>query len=210
VATAKLYAPTGEERGTVELPDWAFAQPIHRHAMWEVVRNYLANIRLGTVATKTRSFVSGGGKKPWAQKKTGRARAGTTRSPIWVGGGRAHGPKPRSYSFEVPKKVRRLALRSALSMKARQEQVAVLSDLPLHDVKTREIYSVLRNLGIADTKTLIVLPEYDEKMLRAARNLPKVSTAVFTNLHTYQVMSSDRLVLLQSTVSKMQEAEVQK
>ena len=150
MATAKLYAPTGEEKGTVELPDWAFAQPIHRHAMWEVVRNYLANIRLGTVSTKTRSFVSGGGKKPFAQKKTGRARAGTTRSPIWVGGGRAHGPQPRSYSFEVPKKVRRLALRSALSMKARQEHVAVLSDLPLQDAKTREVYSVLRNLGIGE------------------------------------------------------------
>ncbi len=210
MATAKLYAPTGEEKGTVELPDWAFAQPIHRHVMWEVVRNYLANVRHGTVATTTRSFVSGGGKKPWAQKKTGRARAGTTRSPIWVGGGRAHGPQPRSHSFEVPKKVRRLALRSALSMKARQEHVAVLSDLPLADAKTREVYSVLKNLGMANSKTLLVLPEHDERMLRAARNLPKVSTAVFTNLHTYQVMSSDRLVLLQSTVSKMQEAEVAK
>lgn len=210
MATAKLYAPTGEEKGTVELPEWAFAQPIHRHAMWEVVRNYLANIRLGTASTKTRSFVSGGGKKPFAQKKTGRARAGTTRSPIWVGGGRAHGPHPRSYSFELPKKVRRLALRSALSMKARQEHIAVLSDLPLPDARTREVYSVLKNLGIAGSKTLLILPEYDERLLRAARNLPKVSTAVFTNLHTYQVMSSDRLVLLQSTVSKMQEAEVQK
>jgi len=210
VATAKLYAPSGEERGTVELPDWAFAQPIHRHAMWEVVRNYLANIRSGTAATKGRSYVSGGGKKPWAQKKTGRARAGSSRSPIWVGGGRAHGPQPRSYSFEVPRKVRRLALRSALSMKARQEHVAVLSDLPLQDVKTREVYSVLRNLGMADSKTLLVLPEHDERMLRAARNLPNVSMAVFTNLHTYQVMRSDRLVLLQSTVDKMREAEVTK
>lgn len=209
MATAKLYAPTGEEKGTIELPEGTFGSRIHRHVMWEVVRNYLANIRQGTVMTKTRRYVSGGGKKPFAQKKTGRARAGTSRSPIWVAGGRAHGPKPRSYSYELPKKVRHLALRSALTLKARGEQIAVLSDLPLDAVKTREVFTVLRNLGIDQKKILLVLPEHDENMLRATRNLPKVRAAVYRNLHTYQVLQSERLVLLESTVARMRQAEVE-
>ncbi len=209
MATAKLYAPTGEEKGTIELPEATFGSRIHRHVMWEVVRNYLANVRQGTAMVKTRAMVSGGGRKPWAQKKTGRARAGTNRSPIWVGGGRAHGPRPRSYSYELPKKVRHLALRSALTLKARGEQIAVLSDLPLEQVKTREVFTVLRNLGIDRQKTLLVLPEHDERILRATRNLPKVRAAVYRNLHTYQVLQSDRLVLLESTVRRMREAEVQ-
>jgi len=208
MATAKLYAPTGEEKGTIELPEATFGARIHRHVMWEVVRNYLANIRQGTVMTKTRRMVSGGGRKPFAQKKTGRARAGTIRSPLWVGGGRAHGPKPHSFSYELPKKVRHLALRSALTLKARGEQIAVLSDLPLDAVKTREVYTVLRNLGIAEQKTLLVLPEHDERVLRATRNLPKLKATVYRNLHTYQVLQSDRLVLLKSTVEAMQKAEV--
>ncbi len=208
MATAKLYTPAGEERGTVELPEWAFGSRIHRHVMWEVVRNYLANARQGTVMVKSRKFVSGGGKKPWAQKKTGRARAGTIRSPIWVGGGRAHGPVPRLYSFEVPRKIRRLALRSALTLKARGEQVAVLSELPLESVKTREVYGVLRNLGLEKGKTLLVLPEYDDRVLQAARNIPRLSTAVYTDLNTYQVLHCDRLVLLESTVRRMQDSEV--
>lgn len=206
--TAKLYAPTGEEKGMIDLPEWAFGSTIRRHVMWEVVRNFLANQRHGTASVKNRAAVSGGGKKPWAQKKTGRARAGTNRSPLWVGGGRAFGPHPRSYSYELPKKVRRVALRSALTLKARESNIAVLSELPLTDVKTREVYGVLRNLGLVKGKTLLVLPEHDPQMLRAARNIPKLSTAVFTNLNTYQVLNSDRLVLLESTVNRMREAEV--
>lgn len=210
MATAKLYTPAGEEKGTVDLPDWAFGSKIHRHVMWEVVRNYLGNNRQGTSKVKNRSAVSGGGRKPWAQKKTGRARAGTNRSNIWVGGGRAFGPKPRSYRFEMPKKIRRLALRSALTLKAKDEEVSVLSDLPITEVKTREVYSVLDKLGLTDTKTLLVLPAQDDQLLRAARNLPKLETAVFTNLNTYQVLQHDRLVLLESTVDRMREAEVKK
>ena len=210
MATAKLYTPAGEEKGTVDLPDWAFGSKVHRHVMWEVVRNYLANNRQGTSKVKNRSDVSGGGRKPWAQKKTGRARAGTNRSNIWVGGGRAFGPKPRSYRFEMPKKIRRLALRSALTLKAKDEEVSVLSDIPITEVKTREVYSVLDKLGLTDTKTLLVLPAYDDQLLRAARNLPKLETAVFTNLNTYQVLQNDRLVLLESTVDRMREAEVKK
>lgn len=206
--SAKLYAPTGEEKGTIDLPEWAFGSVIRRHAMWEVVRNFLANQRHGTASVKTRAVVSGGGKKPWAQKKTGRARAGTTRSPLWVGGGRAFGPHPRSYTYELPKKVRRVALRSALTLKARESQVAVLSELPLPQVKTREVYGVLRNLGLAKGKTLLVLPEHDPQILRVSKNIPKLSTAVYTNLNTYQVLNSDTLVLLESTVNKMRDAEV--
>jgi large subunit ribosomal protein L4 len=208
--TAKLYAPTGEEKGTIDLPEWAFGSPIRRHTMWEVVRNYLANQRQGTASVKNRAMVSGGGRKPWAQKKTGRARAGTSRSPLMVGGGRIFGPTPRSYSFELPRKVRRVALRSALTLKCREEQIAVLTGLPVADAKTREVYSVLRNLGIQKTKTLLVLPEYDAQILRASRNIPKLKTTVFNNLNTYQVLHSDRLVLLESTVARMRDAEVKR
>ncbi len=208
MATAKVYTPAGEEKGTVELPEWAFGSQINRHVMWETVRSHLASVRQGTAKVKNRAAVSGGGSKPWAQKKTGRARAGTSRSNVWVGGGRAFGPRPRSYRFEVPKKVRRLALRSALTLKAREEQVSVLSELPIAEQKTREVYSVIRNLGLDHTKTLLVLPEYDEKVLRVTRNLPKLQTAVFTNLNTYQVLYHDRLVFLESTVDRMRGAEV--
>ncbi len=206
--SAKLYAPTGEEKGTIDLPEWAFGSAIRRHAMWEVVRNFLANQRHGTASVKSRAVVSGGGKKPWAQKKTGRARAGTTRSPLWVGGGRAFGPHPRSYSYELPKKVRRVALRSALTLKARESKVAVLSSLPIPQAKTREVYGILKNLGLDKRKTLLVLPEHDPQILRVSRNIPKLSTAVYTNLNTYQVLNSETLVLLESTVSKMRDAEV--
>jgi len=206
--TAKLYAPTGEEKGTIELPEEVFGTAIHRHAMWEVVRNHLLNLRQGTVMTKGRKSVSGGGKKPWAQKKTGRARSGTSRSPVWVGGGRAHGPRPRDWRLGVPKKVRRVALRSALTLKAREEQIAVLSNLPIEDAKTREVYSVLRNLGLDSVKTLLIIPEYDERVLRASRNIPKLSTAVCSELHTYQVMKSDRIVLLEGAVGRMKDGEV--
>jgi large subunit ribosomal protein L4 len=208
MATAKLYAPTGEEKGTVELPEWAFGSRIHRHVMWEMVRNYQANQRQGTAKVKGRSDARGGGRKPWVQKKTGRARAGTIRSPLMVGGGRAFGPKPRSYSFEVPKKVRRLALRSALTLKAKGEQVAVLSDLPIPETKTREVFAVLRNLGLTDTRTLLVLPDHDEAILRASRNLPNLQTAVFSNLNTYQVLHSDRLLFLEKAMERLREAEV--
>jgi large subunit ribosomal protein L4 len=209
MASAKLFAPSGQQQGTVELPDWAFASPIHRHAMWEAVRNFLANQRQGTSSVKNRKLVSGGGKKPWAQKKTGRARSGSSRSPIWVGGGRAFGPRPRSYHYDLPRKIRRLALRSALSLKAREEQVAVLSDLPIQQVKTKEVFTVLKNLGLTGSKTLLVLPELDANVLRAARNIPKLQTEVFRNLNTYQVLRSDRLVFLESTVKRMRDVEVQ-
>lgn len=209
MATAKLYTPSGEEKGSVDLPAWAFGVPINRHVMWEAVRNFLANQRQGTRMTKNRKLVSGGGKKPWAQKKTGRARAGTSRSPIWVGGARAFGGQIQNHKYELPKKIRRLAVRSALSLKARQEQISVLTEMPLHEVKTREVYQVLRNLGLNERKTLIVLAEHDEKVLRATRNLPMVRTAAFADLNTYHVLHSDRLVLLQSTVDRMSQAEVQ-
>ena len=205
---AKLYAPTGEQKGTIELPEWAFGSRIHRHVMWEAVRNHLANMRQGTAMVKTRAKVRGGGSKPWAQKKTGRARAGTRRSVLWVGGGRAFGPRPRSYRYEMPKKVRRLALRSALSLKAKDELISVLSELPIMEAKTREVFSVLAKLGLDQAKTLLVLPDLDEKVLRAARNISKLEMVVFTDLNTYQVLRSDRLLLLESTVDRMRKVEV--
>lgn len=208
MASVTLYTPTGEQKGMIELPDWAFGARIHRHAMWEAVRSYLSNQRLGTVMTKNRKLVRGGGKKPWAQKKTGRARAGTIRSPLWVGGGRAHGPKPRSYRTELPKQIRRLAVRSALTLKAKDDQVAVVTEIPIKEARTKEVYGVLRNIGLTEVKTLLVLPEHDERMLRAARNLPKVATTVYTDLHTYQVLRSDRILLLETTIQRMRDAEV--
>ncbi len=159
--TAILRDPQGGEKGKVELPSSIFDSKINRHVMWEVVKTYLTNQRQGTSQVKTRGMVSGGGRKPWRQKGTGRARSGTNRSNIWVGGARAFGPSPRDYHRDLPKKVRKLALRSALSVRAREGQITVLTDPGVTEGKTREIYGLLRSMDLAGTKTLLVLDSND-------------------------------------------------
>ncbi len=203
--TAILKDPQGTEQGTVELPPALFDSKISRHVMWEVVKTHLTNQRQGTSAVKTRGMVSGGGRKPWRQKGTGRARSGTNRSNIWVGGARAFGPSPRDYHRDLPRKVRRLALRSALSVKARDGQITILTDPGVTEGKTREIYGLLRNLNLTEVKCLLVLESADVRVVRAAQNLPRVYTTSANQLHTYEVLRADQILITSAALEALKE-----
>lgn len=206
MAVAKLYAHTGEAKGDVNLPEGTFGVEPNRHVMWESVRNYLANQRQGTSAVKSRAEVRGGGRKPWRQKGTGRARAGTTRSPVWVGGGRAFGPQPRDYYFKLPKKVRRLALKSALSEKASAGEVSVVSDFKLPEPRTREVAKILKGLELEGKKCLLVVGEHDSELMLAGRNIPKLRMLECRLLNAYEVLHADQLLVMESALSKIEEA----
>ncbi len=205
MATAKLFTESGEEKGTVDLPQGAFGAEPNTHVMWEAVRNYLANQRQGTASVKSRGEVRGGGRKPWRQKGTGRARVGTIRSPLWVGGARAFGPKPRDYGYKLPKKVRRLALRSALSAKAKADEILVVSDFKIPEPKTREVAKVLKNLGVEGERCLLVVPEHDPDLARASRNIPNLRTVESRLLNTYEVLHAERIVIMESALAKIEE-----
>ena len=206
MAVANHFTHTGQAKGEVTLPEGTFGIEPNRHVMWEAVRNFLANPRQGTTNVKTRAEVSGGGRKPWRQKGTGRARAGTTRSPIWVGGGRAFGPHPRDYSYVLPKQTRRLALRSALSAKALAGEVVVISDFRVTEPRTREVARILKSLDLAEAKCLLVIPEHDADLARAARNIPVLTTREYRLLNAYEVLQADRLVIMESALAKIEEA----
>jgi large subunit ribosomal protein L4 len=206
MAVANYYTSTGQAKGEVNLPEGAFGIEPNRHVMWEAVRNYLANQRQGTAKVKTRAEVSGGGRKPWRQKGTGRARAGTTRGPLWVGGGRAFGPKPRDYGYVLPKQTKRLALRSALSAKAQAGEVLVISDFRVTEPKTREVAQILKSLSLDEAKCLLVVPEHDAELARAGRNIPALTTRECRLLNTYEVLQAERLLIMESALAKIEEA----
>ncbi len=206
MAVAKLYAHTGEAKGDVNLPEGTFGVEPNRHVMWESVRNYLANQRQGTASVRSRSEVRGGGRKPWRQKGTGRARAGTSRSPVWVGGGRAFGPQPRDYYFKLPKKVRRLALKSALSEKATAGEVSVVTDFKVPEPKTREVAKILKGLELEGKKCLLVVGEHDSDLMLAGRNIPKLRMLECRLLNAYEVLHADQLLVMESALSKIEEA----
>ena len=168
------------------------------------VVNYLANQRQGTQSTKTRSEVSGGGKKPWRQKGTGRARQGSTRAPQWTHGGIAHGPKPREYGFSINKKVKRLAMKSALSSKVAAEEMVVLESLALDAIKTKDVVSVLSALETGK-EVLLVLPEKNDVIYRSARNIAGVKVALVNTLNVYDILNSDTMVVLKDAVAKIEE-----
>jgi large subunit ribosomal protein L4 len=172
--------------------------------MYDVAIMQLANRRQGTASTKTRGEVRGGGRKPWIQKGTGRARHGSIRSPIWVGGGIAFGPKPRSYRYTMPKKIKRLALKSALSAKAQSDKVIVLDSFDLKEPKTKSVLKILQNLKI-DGKVLLVTAQADEVVYKSARNLPNVHTAVADQLNVLQVLNADYLVFTREAVNRAEE-----
>ncbi len=199
-----VYNMQGEQVSVTELRDDIFAAPIHEGLMHQALVRQLANARLGTSKTKTRGEVSGGGRKPWRQKGTGRARQGSTRAPHWRGGAIIFGPTPRSYRQQMPRKMRRQALRSALSVKASGEQVVLLDGLTLEQPKTKEILGLLERLGI-ESSALILLPGHDETILRSVRNLPGVRTLVASYLNVrdliqfdYVLMSLDSLAIVES------------
>ncbi|MDE5994906.1 MAG: 50S ribosomal protein L4 [Oscillospiraceae bacterium] len=194
----------GKKVSDIELNDGIFAIEPNMSAMHLVVVNYLANQRQGTQSTLTRSEVSGGGKKPWRQKGTGRARQGSTRAPQWYHGGIALGPKPRDYGFSINKKVRRLAMKSALSSKVAADEMIVLDSLTLDAIKTKDVVAVLSAIG-AGKKTLIVLPEKNDVIYKSARNIAGVKTTLVSTLNVYDILNCDKIVVLKDAASKIEE-----
>ncbi len=184
----------GEKVTTVELPADIFEAPIRKELMHQALVRQLANARLGTHKTKGRSEVSGGGRKPWRQKGTGRARQGSTRAPQWVGGGKVHTPKPREYSLEMPRKMRQAALRSALSARAAESAIVVLDELKVNQPKTKPMAAILRRL-VGDNSALIIVPERDENLEKSVRNLPEAKTLHAAYLNIRDLLGFDRLVL---------------
>ncbi len=192
-----------EQVGNVDLPDEVFATPVNEALLWEVVRMQLANRRTGSHDVKNRSEVRGGGRKMWRQKGTGRARMGSRRSPLWRGGGTIFGPTPRSYAYSMPKKKKRLALRSAVASKARDGELLVVEDLGLTEIKTKTLAATLAALGAQNA--LIVVPGRDEKVEKSARNLPRVKVLPVEGLNVYDVLKYDKLVLLTGALAQLQE-----
>lgn len=198
-----LYNVNGEQVGEVELNQDLFG-PVNRFVLHAAVVKHLAGRRRGTHDTKTRAEVRGGGRKPWRQKGTGRARHGSIRSPIWRGGGIVFGPHPRDYSYPLPKKVRRLALKSALSAKAAEGKILVLDELKLAAPRTKEMLRIMANLGIAGP-VLLVTATKDENTLKSARNLPDVKTITVEGLNTYDILAHDTLLITRDALARVEE-----
>lgn len=194
----------GKEVGTVELPESIFGIEPNMSVMHDVVVNHLANMRQGTQSALTRSEVSGGGRKPWRQKGTGHARQGSIRAPQWRHGGIVFAPKPRSYKYVLNKKVRRLALKSAFSSKLLDSNIIVLDSIKMEEYKTKAVVNVLDAIG-ANTKSLIVLPEIEDKIIKSARNIPGVKTCQVGGLNVYDILNAGKLVILKDAISKIEE-----
>lgn len=199
-----VYNIEGQKVGDMDLNENIFAVEVNKVAMHSAVVNILANARQGTQSTKTKSEVRGGGKKPWRQKGTGRARHGSIRSAQWVGGGVVLGPKPRSYSYTLPKKVKRLALKSALTTKVLENDIIVLDDLNLEAIKTKEMVKVLNNLNV-DSSALVVMSEVNKNVVLSARNIEKVKTATTNSINTYDILKYNKFIVTKDAVSKIEE-----
>ena len=204
MAKLAVLDKTGKKVSDIELKDEIFAFEPNKSAMHLVVVNYLANQRQGTQSTLTRSEVSGGGKKPWKQKGTGRARQGSTRAPQWTHGGIALGPKPRDYGFDVNKKVRRLAMKSALSSKVAADEMIVVDDFSMDAIKTKEMANILSAVK-AGKKTLIVLPEKNDVLYKSARNIEGTNVSLVNTLNVYDILNCNTIVVLKDAVAKIEE-----
>ena len=198
-----LYDIKGQNIGDIALSENVFGQPVNTAVMHEVVVAHLANCRQGTQSAKTRSEVSGGGKKPWRQKGTGRARQGSTRSPQWRHGGVVFAPKPRDYTIRVNKKVKRLAMKSALSSKVEENEVIVFDALNIEAPKTKEMVKVLKAVDVS--KALIVLADKDEAVERASANIEGVKTTLVGTLNVYEILKYEKLILTKASVEKIEE-----
>jgi large subunit ribosomal protein L4 len=200
---ANVYNSTGKATGTIDLPENVFGLKPRTHHIWRGVTTYLSNQRLGTVNTKTKGDVSGGGKKPFKQKGTGSARQGSSRAVQYVGGGIAHGPKPRDYSLELPKKMRRQALAESLSQKALDGQVMVIDDIQFDAPKTKSATALLRGLGIDGKKCLVVLNDSNTMVLKSFRNLRRVKVLSRENLNIFEVVNHEVVVLTKEALDKI-------
>ena len=200
----KVFDMTGKEVGEISLSDAVFGAEVNGAVLHIAVKSYLANQRQGTQSTKTRTEVSGGGKKPWKQKGTGHARQGSTRAPQWTHGGVALGPKPRSYRFEINKKVKRIALQSAFSSKVETGDMIVVDSITATEYKTKTMANMLKALG-SDKKALVVLADNDAKAVKSFANIPGVKTAQVNTLNVYDILNADKFIVAKDAVSKIEE-----
>ena len=194
----------GKKIDEIELSDAVFGIKVNEHAVYEVIKNYLANQRQGTQSAKTRAEVRGGGRKPWRQKGTGRARQGSIRSPQWKGGGTVFAPKPRDYSYTVPKKVRRLAMKSVLTSKVENNEIIVVDEFAMDAPKTKEFCGVLKALNTGK-KALVVSAENAPAVVKSGRNIPGVKVSFVNMLNVYDIINSDTLVITRKAVEKVEE-----
>ena len=201
----KVFDLTAKEVGEIELNEAIFGVEVHSTLMHQAMVMQLANQRLGTAATKTRAMVRGGGRKPWRQKGTGRARAGTTRSPIWIGGGVVFGPHPRSYVKRMPRKARRLALKSALSAKVIASELLVLDGMQFEAPKTKQVLALMRAFEIESQKALFILGETNENVVKSTRNIPGVKTITSLGLNVVDLLHHDKIFITKDAVAKIEE-----
>lgn len=198
-----VYNKLGEKVDSVQLEGKKYGGPIRTKLLRDAVIMYEANKRQGTACTKTRAEVAGGGKKPWVQKHTGRARAGSIRSPIWKGGGVSFGPRPRDYSYSMPKKARKLALFSALTAKVRDNELLVLESLDFDTPKTKQMVGVLKALGLDGGSCLIVLPKANERVWKSARNIPSVKVMTSAELNAYDVLKPKKILITKEALNSI-------
>ncbi|MCR5789088.1 MAG: 50S ribosomal protein L4 [Lachnospiraceae bacterium] len=203
MANVAVYNMDGKEIDTIELNDAVFGVKINEHLVHMAVVQHLANKRQGTQKAKTRSEVSGGGRKPWRQKGTGHARQGSTRAPQWTGGGMVFAPVPRDYSFKLNKKEKRAALKSALSSRVKENKFIVLDELSFDEIKTKKMAQVLTNLNV--NKALVIIGENDRNVVLSARNIPNVATAVSDCINTYDIMKYSTVIATKDAVSRIEE-----
>lgn len=208
MASATLYDTEGKSVGEIKLKDDMFGKSPNEDVVYEYVRAYLANQRQGTVCKKTRSTMRGGGAKPWRQKGTGRARAGTINSPIWVGGGRTFGPFPRDYTIRLSKKVKRLALKSAFSFKAKENKIKVIQDITLDQPKTKRVVEILQNLNVSDSKCLLLDETKDDKLYKSCRNIKNLTYKRARTVNPYDLLETDYLLITQKGLQVVEEVFV--
>lgn len=199
-----VYNMSGEQVEELELSEDVFGIEVNQHVVYEAVKNQLANKRQGTQSTKTRAEVRGGGRKPWRQKGTGRARHGSRRSPIWTGGGVTFAPKPRDYSYKIPKKVKRLALKSALTSKVQNNEMIVIDEIKFDAPKTKNMVELLAKVN-AEKKALIVLDTNDKNVIKSASNIPNVETALVNTINVYDILKYDSFIITKEAVRKVEE-----
>jgi large subunit ribosomal protein L4 len=199
-----LYNKSGDVSGKVDLSDAVFATEPNENAMHQAVVAHLAHKRQGTAKTKTRDEVRGGGIKPWKQKGRGTARSGSTRSPIWIGGGTIHGPKPHEYKYKLSKKFNRLSRLSAYSLRTSENNMKVVEDFTLETVKTKSMAEILKNLSMNESSTLLITSEADHNLWLSARNIPKVQVRSFDRVSTYDILSHKNIMIMQGAISSIE------